>query len=327
MIMPSDEALAFWVTGPGSSQLRREKLPSPATGDLRVQALYSGVSRGTETVVFNGHVPPTEYGRMRAPFQAGEFPAPVKYGYASVGRVVEGPENRMGEVVFCLYPHQSQYLVPLSEAHPVPGGVPPGRAVLAANLETAINAVWDAGLGPGDRVTVIGAGSVGCLVAWLAARIPGCEVQLIDNNSTRADVADTLGVPFALTGAAREDADVVVHASGSADGLALALQVAGFEATILELSWYGDRPVSVALGGAFHSRRLTLKASQVGSVSPSHRARWENARRLRLALSLLQAPELDVLVNSECGFSDLPAAMAQLARGSGDVIMHRVVYD
>jgi len=217
--------------------------------------------------------------------------------------------------------------VPLSAAHAVPDGVPPGRAVLAANLETAINAVWDAGLGPGDRVTVIGAGSVGCLVAWLAARTPGCEVLLIDSNPARADVAGTLGVPFSLPGGAREDADLVVHASGSADGLALALQVAGFEATILELSWYGDRPITVPLGDTFHSRRLTLKSSQVGAVSPSHRARWTHARRLRLALSLLQAPELDVLVNSESRFSDLPATMAQLARGGGNVIMHRVVYD
>ncbi|HEY0342650.1 MAG TPA: zinc-binding alcohol dehydrogenase [Steroidobacteraceae bacterium] len=327
MIIQSDEALAFWVTGPGSSELRREKLPPPGTGDLRIEALYSGVSRGTETLVFNGRVPPTEYGRMRAPFQAGEFPAPVKYGYASVGRVVAGPPNRMGEVVFCLYPHQSQYLVPLSEAHPVPDSVPPGRAVLAANLETAVNAVWDAELGPGDRVTVIGAGSLGCLVAWLAARIPGCDVELIDSNPARVDVARALGARFALPGTARDDADLVVHASGSADGLGLALQVAGFEATILELSWYGDRPISLPLGAAFHSRRLTLKSSQVGSVSPSRRARWTHARRLRFALSLLQAPELDILVNSESHFSDLPAAMAELARGAADVIMHRVTYN
>ena len=326
MILQSDEALAFWVTGPGSSQLKREKLPPPGDGDLRIEALYSGVSRGTETLVFNGQVPTTEYRRMRAPFQAGEFPAPVKYGYASVGRVVEGPSDRLGELVFCLYPHQSHYLVPASEAHPVPDSVPPGRAVLAANLETAVNAVWDAALGPGDRVTVIGAGSVGCLVAWLAARIPGCDVELIDSNPARMDVARALGAQFALPGTAREDADLVVHASGSADGLGLALQVAGFEATILELSWYGDRTVALPLGGAFHSRRLTLKSSQVGSVSPSRRARWTHARRLGFALSLLQAPELDVLINSESHFSDLPAAMAELARGPTSVIMHRVNY-
>jgi threonine dehydrogenase-like Zn-dependent dehydrogenase len=264
---------------------------------------------------------------MRAPFQAGEFPAPVKYGYASVGRVVEGPADRLGEVVFCLYPHQSHYFVPSNEAHPLPAGVPPGRAVLAANLETAINAVWDAGLGPGDRLTVIGAGSIGCLVAWLAARIPGCDVELVDNNPARAEVAHTLGARFALPGAHREDADLVVHASGTADGLGLAMEVAGFESTILELSWYGDRRVPLSLGGAFHSRRLTLKSSQVGSVSPSRRARWTHVRRLRLALSLLDSPELDALVNSESRFCDLPAAMTELARGPGNVIMHRVVYD
>jgi threonine dehydrogenase-like Zn-dependent dehydrogenase len=326
-MMPSEEALAFWVTGPGVSRLESEKLPPPGTGILQVRALYSGVSRGTESLVFNGHVPPTEYARMRAPFQVGEFPAPVKYGYASVGRVVQGPAERVGQVVFCLFPHQSYYLVPVADAHPVPEGVPPARAVLAANLETAVNAVWDAGLGPGDRVTVIGAGSVGCLVAWLAARIPGCDVELVDTNPSRAEVASALGARFALPGSLRGDSDVVVHASGSADGLSLALDVAGFEATIVELSWYGDRGVTLPLGAAFHSRRLTLRSSQVGSVSPSRRARWTHARRLRLALSLLEAGELDVLVNSESRFCDLPAVMPGLARGAGNVIMHRVVYD
>src|SRR5215469_4387683 len=213
MIRPSDEALAFWVTGPGSSQLRSETLPPPAAGYLRIRALYSGVSRGTESLVFNGHVPPTEYGRMRAPFQAGEFPAPVKYGYANVGRVVEGPADRVGQVVFCLYPHQSDYVVPAAEAYPIPDAVPPARAVLAANLETAINAVWDAGVGPGDRVTVVGAGSVGCLVAWLAARTPGCDVELVDTNPARAQIASAMGARFASPTALRGDADVVVHAS------------------------------------------------------------------------------------------------------------------
>jgi NADPH:quinone reductase-like Zn-dependent oxidoreductase len=325
--MRSDEALALWVTGPGSSELRREKLPPLGEGNLRVRALYSGVSRGTESLVFNGHVPPSEYARMRAPFQAGDFPAPVKYGYASVGRVLEGPADRVGELVFCLYPHQSQYLVPLAEAYPIPEGVPPARAVLTANLETAINAVWDAGVGPGDRVTVIGAGSVGCLVAWLAARIPGCDVELVDTNSARAEVARALGAHFAQPGSLREDVDLVVHASGSAGGLELALGIAGFESTILELSWYGDRRVTLPLGGAFHSRRLTLKSSQVGSVALPRRTRWTHARRMGLALALLGAPELDVLVNSESGFHDLPATMAELARGAGNVIMHRVVYE
>jgi threonine dehydrogenase-like Zn-dependent dehydrogenase len=321
------QTLAFWVTAPGRGEILSETLPGLAEGSLNIQALYSGVSRGTESLVFNGHVPPGEYARMRAPFQAGEFPAPVKYGYSSVGRVVEGPADRVGELVFCLHPHQARYVLPSAEAHRVPDSVPAPRAVLAANLETAINAVWDAGIGPGDRVSVVGAGSVGCLVAWLVARIPGCDVELVDTNPHRREIARALGARFAQPDLARADADVVLHASGSEQGLALALRIAGFESTIVELSWYGDRAVTLPLGAAFHSQRLTLKSSQVGAVSPSRRGRWTYARRLQLALSLLNAPELDVLINSEGAFSDLPATMSRLSRAAGDVIMHRVVYD
>lgn len=324
--MKPEETRAFWIAAPGRGEIRAEPLPAPGPGELQVRALYSGVSRGTESLVFSGHVPPSEYHRMRAPFQAGDFPAPVKYGYASVGRVEKGPASRVGDTVFCLYPHQQRYVVPASAAYVVPREVPPERAILAANLETALNGVWDSGVGPGDRVTVIGAGSVGCLAAWLAARIPGCDVELIDVNPRRRAVAERLGAKFAHPDAAREDADVVLHASGSSEGLALAMRVAGFEAGIIELSWYGDRAVTLALGEAFHSRRLTLKSSQVGTVSPSRRARWTFARRMELALSLLAAPELDALIGSESPFEDLPRLMRELSDAPGDVIMHRIRY-
>jgi NADPH:quinone reductase-like Zn-dependent oxidoreductase len=321
------QSLAFWIASPGRGELRSETLPTPGAGEIRIKTLYSGVSRGTESLVFGGHVPPGEYERMRAPFQAGQFPAPVKYGYANVGRVEEGPAEQVGSTVFCLFPHQEQYVVPVSAAHPVPPGVPAARAILAANLETAINGVWDSGVGPGDRVTVVGGGSVGCLAAWLIARIPGCEVELVDLNPRRRETAARLGVRFAHPDKVREGADVVLHASGSSEGLALAMRVAAFEATVIELSWYGDRAVAVPLGQAFHSQRLTLKSSQVGSVADSRRARWSYARRLQLALSLLAAPELDALINSESSFEDLPRVMGELSRSAGDVIMHRVNYE
>ncbi len=324
--MSQHETLAFWVTGPNCGELRSETLTAPATGEVRIQALYSGVSRGTESLVFAGRVPPSEYQRMRAPFQSGDFPAPVKYGYASVGRVEEGPYGLVGQVVFCLYPHQQRYSVPAESVRPVPANVPAARAILAANLETALNGIWDARVAPGDRVTVIGGGSVGCLVAWLAGRIPGCEVELVDLNPHRRQIAERLGVRFAHPDSARDGADVVVHASGSSEGLALATSVAAFEATVLEMSWYGDRAVTVPLGRAFHSQRLTLKSSQVGSIADLHRARWTYERRMQLALSLLAAPELDVLINSESRFEELPRVMNELARTPGDVIMHRVVY-
>lgn len=304
-----------------------ESLPAPRTGEALVRTLFSGVSRGTEALVFQGRVPPSEYARMRAPFQAGDFPAPVKFGYISVGEVSEGPAELLGRPVFCLYPHQERYVVSCEALQVLPAHVPAGRAVLAANLETALNGIWDAGIAPGDRVSVIGAGSIGCLAAWLAANVPGCEVELIDVNPSRAAIASALGVSFASPQRARDESDVVLHASGSPTGLALALQIAAYEATVLELSWYGDQSIALPLGEAFHARRLTLKSSQVGAVAPLQRARWSTRRRLALALSLLADPALDTLINSEGTFDALPDSLAALALSSGDVIMHRVRYD
>jgi threonine dehydrogenase-like Zn-dependent dehydrogenase len=317
---------AFWVAAPGRGEIRTEPLAAIAAGDVLVRTLYTGISRGTESLVFHGRVPPSEYARMRAPFQTGEFPAPVKYGYANVGQVEEGPPDLVGRTVFTLFPHQTRYVVPATAVHVLPHATPPARAVLAANLETAINGAWDARPLIGDRVAVVGAGAVGCMTAWLIGRIPGCEVELVDTNAERGAVARALGVRFALPQDAARDADVVVHASGAPDGLPLALQLAAFEATIVELSWYGDRDVSVGLGGAFHSRRLTIRSSQVGHVAAPQRARWDTRRRLQLALRLLEQPALDSVITGESDFDDLPSVMERLATSPGNTLCHRVRY-
>ena len=325
--MQTNESRAFWIVAPGRGEIRAERLDAHApVVDVVVRALYSVISRGTEALVFNGSVPVSEYARMRAPFQAGEFPGPVKYGYASVGEVEQGPAELTGRHVFVLHPHQTRYVVPADAVHVLPEHVPPARAVLAANLETAINVIWDAQPQVGDRVSVVGAGTVGCLIAWLAARIPGCQVELVDVNPHRAAVARALGANFAAPAAATEDADLVVHASGSPEGLARACALAAFEATIVEASWYGNRVVPLALGEAFHARRLTLKSSQVGAVAASQRARWDTRRRMQLALSLLVDPVLDVLITGESAFEDLPATMAALATSPGNTLCHRIKY-
>ncbi len=319
-----NDAQAFWVVAPGRGEIRTEPLPPPGAGDVLVQALYSGISRGTESLVFAGRVPPAEYSRMRAPFQDGDFPAPVKYGYASVGVVQSGPAPLRGQTVFCLYPHQTRYVVPAQALHALPGDVPAARAVLAANLETALNGLWDAGIRLGDRVAIVGGGTVGCLVAWLAARVPGCEVELIDIAPARAATAAALGVRFAAPAAATPDADCVVHASGSAAGLRTALTLAAPEATVVEMSWYGDREVALPLGEAFHSRRLTLRSSQVGNLPPSQRPRWTHRRRLELALRLLADPRLDALISGESTLAELPQLLPQLA--AGNALCHRIRY-
>jgi NADPH:quinone reductase-like Zn-dependent oxidoreductase len=319
------EARAFWVVGPGRGEIRSEALRAPAAGEALVRTLFTAVSRGTEALVLEGRVPPSEYSRMRAPFQAGDFPAPVKYGYCNVGLVEEGPSELRGRHVFCLYPHQTRYVVPAGALHVLPETVPPARAVLAANLETAVNALWDLRPGIGDRVAVVGAGTVGCLTAWLA-RAAGAAVELIDVDERKAAAAGALGVPFRTPGAATGDADAVVHASGTAAGLATALTLAGFEATVLELSWYGASSPAVPLGGAFHSRRLTLKSSQVGVVAAAQRPRWSPGRRMRFVLALLGHAELDALVSGESRFEELPTVLAELAAAQRYTLCHRIVY-
>lgn len=320
------EPRACWVEGAGRAGLRPSALAVPGPGEVRVRTLHSGISRGTELLVFRGEVPESEYERMRAPFQEGDFPAPLKYGYASVGVVEQGPPALLGRTVFCLYPHQTHYVVPAEAVHPLPEGLPPARAVLAANMETAVNALWDAAPHIGDRIAVVGAGVVGLLAAWLAGRMPGCEVEVVDTNPGRRAVAEQLGLSFASPQAARPDADLVIHASGKAEGLATALRLAAFEATVLEMSWYGRQAVALPLGEAFHSRRLTLRSSQVGHVAQSQRARWSHGRRLALALALLRDPALDALLTDAAPFDELPAVLARLAAGAPQTLCHRIDY-
>jgi 2-desacetyl-2-hydroxyethyl bacteriochlorophyllide A dehydrogenase len=324
--MTDAHSRAFWVTAPGRGEIRDEVLPQVGSGDVIVRTLYSGISRGTEAIVFRGGVPPSEHARMRAPFQAGDFPAPVKYGYATVGRVEHGPAELQGRDVFVLHPHQTRFVVPASAAYLLPDAVPPWRGILAANLETAINGLWDGAPRLGDRITVIGAGTVGCLVASLASRIVGCEVRLVDVNPRRQRVATALGDSFMAPDDVRDDADLVIHTSGAASGLELALRAAALEATIVEMSWYGDRPVTAPLGEAFHARRLVLRSSQVGRIAASQAVRWDFRRRMTLALHLLADPRLDVLITGETHFESMPEVMATLTFEPGDTLCHRIRY-
>ncbi|MFE2187449.1 zinc-binding alcohol dehydrogenase [Streptomyces sp. NPDC059455] len=319
-------ARAFWLRSPGHGEIREVDLDEPGPEDVVVRTLYSGVSRGTETLVFRGGVPENQYTAMRAPFQDGEFPGPVKYGYLNVGLVEEGPASLRGRTVFGLYPHQTHYVVPAGAVTPVPEGVPAPRAVLAGTVETAVNAAWDAAPLLGDRIAVVGAGMVGASVAAVLSRFPAVRVQLVDAEPARAEVARALGVDFALPGEAAGGLDLVVHASATEQGLARSLELLAPEGTVLELSWYGDRRISLPLGEAFHSRRLTVRSSQVGTVSPARGSRRSYGDRLALALELLADPAFDALVTGECGFEELPEVLPRLASGEIPGLCHRVRY-
>ncbi|WP_340537786.1 zinc-dependent alcohol dehydrogenase [Nocardioides sp. GXZ039] len=323
-------ARAFWIVEPGRGEIRPVSLPEPGAGEVLVRTVHSGISRGTESLVFNGRVPASQRATMRAPFQDGEFPGPVKYGYLSVGVVERAPDDGtdglVGRTVFCLHPHQTAYVVPASAVVPVPDGVPAARAVLAGAVETALNALWDIPPLLGDRITVVGAGLVGCCVARLAARVPGVQVMVLDVDPSRAEVASALGVGFAAPDVSPGRSDLVVHTSATPAGLRRSLELVEPEGTVLDLSWYGDQEVALPLGEAFHSGRLTLRGSQVGSVAPARRGSRSHRDRLTLALDLLHDPAFDALLTGSSPFDELPAVLARIASGGLPGLCHVVEY-
>lgn len=317
---------SLWYVAPGRAEIRAETL-APLTNEcVRVRALFGALSRGTESLVYRGLVPESEYSRMAAPWMGGTFPFPVQYGYSNVGIIEAGPSDWIGKYVFALQPHKTIYQTVTQDVVMLPAGVSPERAVLAANMETALNAVWDATPGPGDRIAVIGGGVIGCLVAYLCGHLPGTEVTLVDMNLKRAAIARSLGVHFSLPEMAPSNCDVVFHCSASSAGLATAMEAAGNESTVLELSWYGANLVQAPLGGAFHSRQIRLQSSQVGHVSSSHRARWTHQRRLQAALKLLTDTRLDALLETAVDFFDLPDRLADLLGARSDALCSLIQY-
>jgi threonine dehydrogenase-like Zn-dependent dehydrogenase len=316
--------MAFWIDEPGVGALRRQPIAPAGDGDVLVRTSYTGISRGTEASVFLGRVPISEHERMRAPFQEGDFPGPVKYGYLNVGVVEQGPEALRGRTVFTLFPHQSAFVVPADAVIPVPRGVPARRAVLAGAVETAVNVLWDAGPLIGDRVTIVGAGMIGCCIARVIRGIPELDVVLVDVDTSRRDVAERLGVRFAEPGDAPGDRDLVINTSGSEAGLQLALESVVTDGEVIEASWYGDRTVTLALGADFHSRRLTIRSSQVGAVARRRRGTRTTRDRLTLALGLLQDAAFDTLLTGHSPWSDLPAVMAGLAAGGSAELCHTI---
>lgn len=316
---------ALWFEEAGRCGLRDEPLLPAREGDVLVRTLYSGISRGTESLIFVGQVPESEYQRMRAPYQAGQFPFPVKYGYAAVGVVEEGPASAIGKTVFCLHPHQDRFRIPASAVHSLPRNLPPQRAILAANMETALNIIWDGGIQPGDRIAVFGAGVVGLLAAFLASQIAGTEVMISDVQQERAEIAAALGLRFVLPDAMQNDCDVLINASASSEALAKALNHAGFEARIVEASWYGERHAEIPLGGAFHVKRLSIVSSQVGALPPRQRARWDASRRMAKALELLAHDQLDCLISGETPFETMVRDYPGII-GSPATLCHRIRY-
>ena len=324
--MMAMDAEALWHVAPGRSEIRRERV-TPRDGALLLRARVSAISRGTERLVRAGRVPETERERMRAPFQEGAFPFPVKYGYACVATVEDGPPSLIGRDVFTLHPHQTLFVAPADAVTPLPEAAPRRRAALAANMETALNAVWDAGAAPGDRIAVIGGGAVGLMIASLLSRMPGCDVTLVDVLDRRAALAHGVDVFFRTPEAAPEGCDIAFHCSASASGLATAMATLGPEGRIVEASWHGAGETPVALGGAFHARRLSLVSTQVGALPPARRPRWDHARRLAKALEIVCGdPRLDALLSEDIPFAETPGRLDAVLAPDWEGVVPLIAY-
>jgi threonine dehydrogenase-like Zn-dependent dehydrogenase len=319
-------ATAYWTLAPGHGALRDEDLRDPGPGEVLVRARHSGISRGTELLVHRGEVPAAVADRMRAPFQEGDFPGPVKYGYLSVGVVEQGPEHLRHRDVFALFPHQDRYIVPADAVTLVPVGIPARRATLAGAAETAVNALWDAAPRIGDRIAVIGAGMVGCMVAAMLRTLPLGRLQLVDVDPKRAAVAAALGVELVEPDDAAGGCDIVIHASATAAGLQRSLELLGDEGEVIELSWYGEKEIPVSLGSDFHARRLSIRASQVTEIAAARRARRSPADRMAVAFTFLRDEALDSLITGSSPFAELPETIRQIAAGELDAICHVVDY-
>lgn len=305
-------ARALWTVAPGRCEIRSETLPPRAPDQALVRMRASGVSRGTERLVLAGRVPEGQRGAMRCPLQQGDFPFPVKYGYSAVGTVEDGPAPLLGRRVFVLHPHQDRFLAPAAMCIPVPDAVPDARAVLAANMETALNVMWDARPLAGERALVIGAGVVGLLVASLLARMPGVETVVSDIDPRRRAAAEAVGARFVPPEEAPGERDLVIHASADPAGLRRALEVCGFEGRIVEASWFGTREATLPLGEAFHAKRLSIVSTQVGAVASAMRGRRTHGERMATALALLADPRLDALVGPATPFEELAEALPRL---------------
>ena len=306
---------AYWTVGPRQGVLRSEPAREPSATEVLVRTVCSGISLGTERLVHTGRVPAEVAAVMRAPFQAGNWPGPVKYGYLSVGVVEAGAPELLGRRVFCLYPHQDRYVVPVSAVVPIPDDVPSRRAVLAGAVETAVNALWDAPPRVGDRVVVVGVGMIGASITALLRRFPLDLLQVLDPNPARAQLAAALGVELTTPDQAATENDLVFHCSATEAGLTTSLELLGEEGEVIELSWYGTGQPRLPLGGAFHARRLTIRASQVGAVAAARRARRSTRDRLTLALELLRDPVFDALITGTSPFGALPQTMERIAVG------------
>lgn len=317
---------ALWHLSETHSEIRQIPSVLFLEGYCEIKALYSLISTGTERLVASGKVPEELHASMQVPYMEGSFSLPVKYGYSLVGEVVDGPENLKRKIVHLLHPHQDYCVVLAEDVFVIPREIPSQRAILASNLETALNALWDSGVSAGDKVMVAGFGIIGSLVVRLLTLMPAVQVMVIDTDPNRKKLAETMGFSTAHAEELDADFDLAFHCSGHETGLQTCIDKAGPEGKVIEMSWYGNKPVTLNLGGTFHSQRKSIISSQVSSLPASKQARWNFYRRKQVVFELLKNPAFDQHIAATIAFQELPALFEKIRKGQTDALSYGVSY-
>jgi 2-desacetyl-2-hydroxyethyl bacteriochlorophyllide A dehydrogenase len=330
----------LWWTALRTGELRAEPLPPPGPEDVVVQAIASGISAGTELLVYRGQVPPEL--PLDLPTLAGSFRYPIKYGYASVGRVAAAGaavrDRAPGDLVFALHPHQSTYVLPAARTVLLPPNLPPEHGVFLANLETAVNVALDAAPRLGETVLLSGLGVVGLLVLQTLRRTGVAEIIAVDPLPRRRALAARLGASLTLAPdadvaaqararTAGRGVDLAVEVSGAPAALGPAIEAVADEGTVVVASWYGTKSVPLHLGSHFHRGRVRLRSSQVGHLDPALAPRWDHARRQAVALRLLAELPLGDLISHRIPFAQAPEAFALLDERPADALQVVLTYE
>ena len=320
--MPEQTSLSVWFPSAREVELRSETVPDVGPEEVRLEAIASAISHGTEMLVYRGQVP--DGLDLDLPTLRGSFNFPIKYGYASVGRVVEAGARvtclARGDAAFVHHPHQSTYVVPATMPVRLAGDLDPTLGVFLANVETATNVVVDAAPRLGERVAVFGQGVVGLLITQLLRRTGVSQIIVVEPVARRRELACDVGADVALGAHSAAEAirdltdglgvDLAIEASGSPAALDPALDALAFGGTCVVCSWYGTKPVELKLGGAFYRRRLRIVSSQVSTIDAGLQPRWTHQRRLSLARDLLPNLKLSSLISHRIPFERAAEAFA-----------------
>jgi len=308
----------------------------PATGEVRIQTLFSGISHGSEMMVYRGEIPADLSLDATLPSLQGNFSFPIKYGYASTGRIIDVGEGvnglEAGDLVFAFNPHETCYTVPATVVIKLPEGLDPKHGIFAANVETALNALLDAAPRLGERAVIIGQGVVGLLITQLVRKAGASLIVTSDMYAKRRALSQKAGANlvvdpateslddrvYEMTGGA--GADVVIEVSGEPRALNDAIKITAQEGRVVVVSWYGTKRADLALGSDFHRKRLTLRSSQVSNLDPSLAPRWTIARRRQLAASYLSELLLEELISNVVPFEQAGEAYRLICEQPQEVI-------